>query len=101
MSTHTTSYKELLAQREALEQQITAARKAEVTDAVQKIRGLVEAFGLTPEDVSRLPSKSARLAWSPPNIETLRQGKPGLAGVSRLFGSRTRIVLSLRSSIEK
>ncbi len=51
MSTNITSYKELLAQREALEQQIAAARKAEVADAVQKIRGLVEAFGLTPEDV--------------------------------------------------
>ncbi|WP_309467783.1 H-NS histone family protein [Comamonas sp.] len=51
MSTNITSYKELLAQREALEQQITAARKAEVADAVQKIRGLVESFGLTQEDV--------------------------------------------------
>ncbi|MEG0046322.1 MAG: H-NS histone family protein, partial [Comamonas sp.] len=42
MSTNITSYKELLAQREALEQQIAAARKAEVADAVQKIRGLVK-----------------------------------------------------------
>lgn len=49
MSTH--SYKELLAQREALEQQIAAARKAEVTGAVQQIRGLIEAFGLTQDDI--------------------------------------------------
>lgn len=49
MSTHT--YKELLAQREALEQQIAATRKTEVADAVQKIRSMVEAFGLTQEDV--------------------------------------------------
>ena len=49
MSTH--SYKELLAQREALEQQIAAARKAEVADAVRKIKDLVEAFGLTQEDI--------------------------------------------------
>lgn len=49
MSTH--SYKELLAQREALEQQIAAARKAEVADAVQKIRGMIETFGLTQDDV--------------------------------------------------
>lgn len=49
MSTHT--YKELLAQREALEQQIAAARKAEVTGAVQEIRGLIEAFGLTQDDI--------------------------------------------------
>lgn len=49
MSTHT--YKELLAQREALEQQIAAARKNELADAVQKVRSLVEAFDLTQEDV--------------------------------------------------
>ncbi|MDR0215998.1 MAG: H-NS histone family protein [Comamonas sp.] len=49
MSTH--SYKDLLAQRAALEQQIANARKAEVADVVQKIRGLVEAFGLTQDDV--------------------------------------------------
>lgn len=61
MSTHTTSYKELLAQREALEQKIAATRKAEVADAVQKIRGLVEAFGLTQEDVFS-PAKQKREA---------------------------------------
>lgn len=49
MSTH--SYKELLAQREALEQQIAAARKAEVTGAVQQIRSLIESFGLTQDDI--------------------------------------------------
>ena len=49
MSTH--SYKDLLAQREALEQQIAAARKTEVADAVQKIKGLIEAFWLTQDDV--------------------------------------------------
>ena len=49
MSTH--SYKDLLAQREALEQQIAAARKTEVADAVQKIKNLIEAFGLTQDDV--------------------------------------------------
>lgn len=48
---NTQSYKELLAQRDALEQQIAAARKAEVANAVQEIRGLIEAFGLTAEDV--------------------------------------------------
>ena len=49
MSTH--SYKELLAQREALEQQIAAARKSEVASAVQEIKSLIEAFGLTQDDV--------------------------------------------------
>lgn len=57
MSTH--SYKDLLAQREALEQQIAAARRTEVPDAVQKIKGLIEAFGLTHDDVFP-PSKQKR-----------------------------------------
>lgn len=49
MSTH--SYKDLLAQREALEQQIAAARKVEVAGAVRTVRDLVEAFGLAQDDV--------------------------------------------------
>ncbi|AIJ47507.1 histone [Comamonas testosteroni TK102] len=59
MSTH--SYKDLLAQREALEQQIAAARKTEVADAVQKIKNLIEAFGLTQDDVFP-PAKQKREA---------------------------------------
>ena len=51
MKTHTASYQELLAQRAALEQQIASARQAEVAEALQSIRTLVEAFGLTPRDV--------------------------------------------------
>lgn len=46
-----TTYKELLAQREALEAQIAAARKAEVAEAVAKIRQQIADYGLTSEDV--------------------------------------------------
>ena len=45
------SYKELLAQREALEQQIAAARKAELAGAIQEARKLIEAFALTESDI--------------------------------------------------
>ncbi len=45
------SYKELLAQREALEQAIAQARKNEITNAVSKVRELVAEFGLTAEDI--------------------------------------------------
>lgn len=45
------SYKELLAQREALEAQIEAARKQEVSDVVAKIRSLVADYGLTADDI--------------------------------------------------
>lgn len=45
------SYKELLAQREALEAQIEAARKQEVSDVVAKVRSLVADYGLTAGDI--------------------------------------------------
>jgi len=46
-----TSYKELLKQREALEQQITEARRRELSDAVSQVRALVSEYGLTQQDV--------------------------------------------------
>jgi DNA-binding protein H-NS len=47
----TQSYKDLLQQREALEQAIAAARQREISEAVAKVRELVAEFGLTPQDV--------------------------------------------------
>lgn len=49
------SYKELLKQREALEQQINEARQREVASALAQVRSLVAEFGLTAQDV--FPSK--------------------------------------------
>ncbi len=46
-----TSYKELLKQREALEQQINEARRRELSDAVAQVRALVAEHGLTAQDV--------------------------------------------------
>lgn len=46
-----TSYKELLKQREALEQQISEARRRELSDAVAQVRSLVAEYGLTAQDV--------------------------------------------------
>ena len=45
------SYKELLKQREALEQQISEARRRELSDAVAQVRALVSEYGLTAQDV--------------------------------------------------
>ena len=46
-----TSYKELLKQRETLEQQISEARRRELSDAVGQVRALVVEYGLTAQDV--------------------------------------------------
>lgn len=45
------TYKELLKQREELEQQISEARRRELADAVAKVRTLISEYGLTAEDV--------------------------------------------------
>lgn len=57
-----TSYKELLKQREALEQQISEARRKELTGAIAQVRALVEEFGLTAQDI--FPTGRARSSTS-------------------------------------
>lgn len=52
------TYKELLKQREVLEQQIKDARQREIAQAVTQVRSLVDEFGLTAQDV--FPSGKAR-----------------------------------------
>jgi DNA-binding protein H-NS len=54
----TSSYKDLLAQRETLEQAIAQARQNEISAAVAKVRELVSEFGLTAQDV--FPGRGAK-----------------------------------------
>ncbi|MFM8864748.1 MAG: H-NS family nucleoid-associated regulatory protein [Limnohabitans sp.] len=46
-----TTVAQLLAQKAALEAQIEAARKTEISDAVAKVKELVAAHGLTARDI--------------------------------------------------
>jgi DNA-binding protein H-NS len=59
----TQSYKDLLQQREALEQAIAAARQREISEAVAKVRELVAEFGLTANDI--FPGRGAKAAGKP------------------------------------
>ena len=56
------SYKELVKQREALDQQISQARQQEMTGAVSQVRALIAEFGLTAQDV--FPAGRARSSTS-------------------------------------
>ena len=47
----TNSYKELLKQREVLEQAIASARQQELSEGVRKARELDDEFGLTVQDI--------------------------------------------------
>lgn len=55
-----TTYKELLAQREALEQQIAEARRNEISQAVAEIREKVTMYGLTATDIFGGPVTAKR-----------------------------------------
>lgn len=56
------SYKDLLQQRQALDQQITQARKQEMSGAIAQVRALITEFDLTAQDV--FPSGRGRSASS-------------------------------------
>lgn len=56
-----TTLKQLLAEREALDQKIMEHRAAETSDAISKIHALIEEYGLTQEDIfARRSSTKAR-----------------------------------------
>ena len=59
-----TTLAQLIEQRAALEAQIEAARKAEIADAVARVRALVEEYGLTADDVFVGAKKRASKASS-------------------------------------
>ena len=50
--------RDLLAQKEALEQKITELRAAEVSEAIAKIHALIEEYGLSQEDIFARTSSS-------------------------------------------
>lgn len=60
-----TNYKELLNQREALERQIEAARKAESSEAIAKAKELIRDFGLTESDLFGAEKRRARKTTGP------------------------------------
>ena len=66
-----TSLQELLAQKEALEQQIAQLKKAERADALQNARSLVETFDLTVDELfGKQKSSGKAVAVKYRNAET-------------------------------
>lgn len=67
------SYKDLMAQRAALEAQIEAARKQEVSDVVAKIRALIQDYELSAEDI--FTARRASAGTVPPKFRDPATGK--------------------------
>lgn len=57
-----TTYKDLLKQREALEQQISEARQRETSQAVGQVRALIAEYGLSAQEVFPSGRKSGKSA---------------------------------------
>lgn len=54
------SYRELLKERESLEQRIKQAHRREVSTAISRVREIVNEFNLTPQDVFPVGKALAR-----------------------------------------
>ena len=61
----TTSLKDLIAQREALDAQIAETQNAERADAVQRVKSLMAEFGLSVADLSSRVPKTAKVEPKP------------------------------------
>ncbi|BDB28830.1 H-NS histone family protein (plasmid) [Cupriavidus sp. P-10] len=78
------TYKELIAQKQALEAQIEEARATEVASVIEKIQSLMAQYGLSPEDIAPrrrrgrpagFTSPSATKAALPPKYMDPKTGK--------------------------
>jgi DNA-binding protein H-NS len=90
------TYKELLQQREALEQAIAAARKNEISNALAKVRELVAEYGLTAQDI--FPSRGVKASSTksvPPNTVIQPRVKLGQDVAKHLNGSKGLTVVRL------
>ena len=88
------TYKELLKQREDLEQQINEARTRELADAVGKVRSLIAEYGLTAEDVfppARARASANAGAKVAPKYRDPVTGQTWTGPASRQSGLQTRI----------
>lgn len=61
----TTSLKDLIAQREALDAQIAHTQSAERTEAVQKVKSLMAEYGLSVADLGSRAPKAAKTESQP------------------------------------
>ncbi|MHA6832438.1 H-NS histone family protein [Ralstonia pseudosolanacearum] len=54
------TYKELLAQKAKLDEQLESARQKELNEVTERVRQVVQEYGLTAEDIGLAPKRSKR-----------------------------------------
>lgn len=71
------TYKELVAQKAKLEEQIEAARSKELEAVIQQVRQTVAEYGLTAEDLGLAPRRGRRAGAKAPVPPKYRDPKTG------------------------
>lgn len=79
------SYQELVAQREALDRQIEAARLAEQTKAIETVKALIKQFQLSADDCGFKPGKGAKAKQAVP-VKYRGPNGEGWSGRGRIPG---------------
>ncbi|MHA6861438.1 H-NS histone family protein [Ralstonia pseudosolanacearum] len=54
------TYKELLAQKAKLDEQLETARQKELNEVTERVRQIVQEYGLTAEDIGLAPKRGKR-----------------------------------------
>ncbi|NKA72569.1 DNA-binding protein [Ralstonia solanacearum] len=70
-------YQELLAQKAALEEQIEAARQAELKAVIEQVRQVVQDYGLCAEDLGLQPKRGKKASVKTPAAPKYRDPKTG------------------------
>ena len=71
------TYKELLAQKAKLEEQLEAARQKELAEVTAQVRQIVVEYGLTAEDIGLAPKRGKRASARGPVAPKYQDPKTG------------------------
>ncbi|ALF90955.1 H-NS family nucleoid-associated regulatory protein [Ralstonia solanacearum] len=71
------TYKDLLAQKTKLEEQLEAARQKELATVTEQVRQVVLEYGLTAEDIGLAPKRGKRASAKTPVAPKYRDPKTG------------------------
>lgn len=74
---HMATYKDLLAQKNKLEEQLEAARQKELAEITAQVRQVVQEYGLTAEDIGLAPKRGGKRGPKAASAPKYRDPKTG------------------------
>ncbi len=77
------TYKDLLAQKNKLEEQLEAARQKELATITEQVRQVVQEYGLTAEDIGLAPKRAAKRGPKAAPVPKYRDPKTGATWTGR------------------